>query len=206
MPNSAIGGVDQRLAVLGPGDVGARRRSPAGRPPPPPAASRPAGRPGGRRARRRRRPRPASGRRPRRAPRTPRSRSPPGRRAGTCPGSCGQAIGASLPSSRLVGPDDRIRRCGVDHLTGPGRARGPDLEREERHRGQPGPEPARHRRGARRPPALRMDDAVLTYGEFRDAALQVAAGAAGARRRSPATAWAWCCPTSCRSRWSSTAR
>ena len=59
------------------------------------------------------------------------------------------------------------------------------------------------KRGAH--PALRMDDAALTYAEFRDAALRVAAACRRAGS-SPATGWAWCCPTCCRSRSCSTAR
>jgi long-chain acyl-CoA synthetase len=43
-------------------------------------------------------------------------------------------------------------------------------------------------------PALRMDDAVLTYDGFRDAAAAVAAGC-GRGACSPATGWRWSCRT-----------
>jgi long-chain acyl-CoA synthetase len=54
-------------------------------------------------------------------------------------------------------------------------------------------------------PALRLDEHVLSYADFRDMARAIAEScAAGAS--SPATGWGWCSPTCPRSRWRSTGR
>ena len=53
-------------------------------------------------------------------------------------------------------------------------------------------------------PAVKLDDNVLTYGQMLDAAAAVA-GDLQERGIRPATGSGWCCPTSRRSRSSSTA-